>query len=122
MNRKVKEPKLLQRAQNTSTERASNLAITGPVNMVNPPHTKNVTLFKTAISLSVRLKSCSITKSAAGIEPESKLMKKMDAKKESRRTYLLNSGTSVRSTISFRSIDEPRLSALRNFFSKTRSL
>ena len=122
VNRKVKEPKLLQRALNTSTERASNLAITGPVNMVNPPQTRNVTLFKTAISLSLRLKSCSITKSAAGIEPESKLMKNTDAKKEIRRTYLLNSGISVRSTISFRSTDDPRLSALLYFLSMFKSL
>ena len=111
------KPKLLQRAQNTSTDRASNLAITGPVKMVNVPQTRNVTLFKMAISLSVRLKSSSITKSAAGIEPVSKSMKKTDAKKESRITYLLNSGTSVRSTISFRSIDEPPLSKLLYVFS-----
>ena len=89
--------------------------------MVNPPQTRKVTPFKMAISLSVRLKSCSITKSAAGIEPVSKSMKKMDAKKESKMTYLLNSGTSVRSTTSFRSIDEPSLSVLLYFFSETRA-
>ena len=93
--------------------------MTGPVNMVKAPQTRNVTLFKMAISLSLRLKSCSITKSAAGIDPESILMKKMDAMKDSTRTYLLNSGTSVRSIISFRSIDDPRLSALLYFFSRT---
>ena len=81
--------------------------MTGPVSMVSTPQTRKVTLFRTAISMSVKLKSCSMTKSAAGIDPVSKLMKKVDARKASKMTYLLNSGTSVLSTISFRSIDDP---------------
>ena len=78
----------------------------GAVKIVKPPHTRNVTLFKMAISLSESYKSCSMTKSAAGIAPESKLMKKLEARKVSNMTYLLESGTSVRSLLSVRSIED----------------
>ena len=90
-----------------STERASNLSMIGAVKMVRAPHTRKVTPLSMAISLSDRLKSCSMTSSAAGMTPVSKLMKKLAARSERRITYRVPRGTSVRSLISFRSIEEP---------------
>ena len=72
---------LLQKAKKMRIERASNLCIIGAVNIVKVPHTRNVTLFKIAISLSVSCRSDSMTSMAAGKTPPSTLMKKLEASK-----------------------------------------
>ena len=67
--------------------RSKNLSMIGAVKMVSVPQTRKVTPFSTAISLSVRLKSRSMTSSAGGMTPLSRLIKKLAARKE-RRTQI----------------------------------
>ena len=57
------------------------MSMIGAVNIVRVPQTRNVTLFKIAISLSDNNKSFSMTRRAAGMAPESRLMKKLEASK-----------------------------------------
>ena len=98
---------LLQTAQKISTERTSNLNMMGAVKIVRDPQTRKVTLLRMATYFSDSDRSFSMTNRAGGMAPESRFMKKLEASSVSTITCRLAIGTSSRSCISFRSIDEP---------------
>ena len=98
-------PKLLSKAQHTSTVLASKYIMSAPVNMGKAPLRMKLTLFKIAMPFSDTSRSASILSRAGAKMPESTLKKKAEARSVMSTILLKPMATSVRSLASDKSID-----------------